>query len=144
MRRRIIQSDLLLPTQAEIDELFAFLPLFSALGYQPVREWHGGPTGKEKSLAPWPRYDDAVEAFMQVAAKECWSDPTYKSSVAAEMLNAQGRLQDASLSDIRSMLTFCIRGERFCDGHIASMISEGHVRRILERLVEITRSEPIP
>ena len=35
------------------------------------------------------------------------------------------------------MLTFCVRGERFCDGHWAAMIEGGQVRRLLERLKEI-------
>jgi hypothetical protein len=32
------------------------------------------------------------------------------------------------------MLTFCIRGERFCDGHVASVIESGKMKSILMRL----------
>jgi hypothetical protein len=35
------------------------------------------------------------------------------------------------------MLTYCVRGERFSEGHWGAMIEQGHVRRLLERLVEI-------
>ncbi|MFN8413162.1 MAG: DUF6508 domain-containing protein [Anaerolineales bacterium] len=35
------------------------------------------------------------------------------------------------------MLTFCVRGERFSDGHWGAMIEEGYIRRLLERLIEI-------
>jgi hypothetical protein len=35
------------------------------------------------------------------------------------------------------MLTFCVRGERFSEGHRAQMIEKGYIRRILERLTEI-------
>jgi hypothetical protein len=35
------------------------------------------------------------------------------------------------------MLTFCVRGERFSDGHWAAMIEKGYIRRVLERLNEI-------
>jgi hypothetical protein len=35
------------------------------------------------------------------------------------------------------MLTFCVRGERFSDGHWEEMIEKGYIRRILERLNEI-------
>ena len=39
------------------------------------------------------------------------------------------------------MLTFCVRGERFCDGHWAAMIEGGQVRRLLERLAELKAQE---
>ena len=32
------------------------------------------------------------------------------------------------------MLTFCVRGECFSDGHWAEMIEKGYIRRLLERL----------
>ena len=35
------------------------------------------------------------------------------------------------------MLTYFVRGERFCDGHWGRLIEGGHVRRILERLAEL-------
>ena len=35
------------------------------------------------------------------------------------------------------MLTYCVRGERFCDGFWGSAIESGKIRAILERLKEI-------
>ena len=32
------------------------------------------------------------------------------------------------------MLTFCVRGERFSDGHWAEMIEKGYIRQLLEQL----------
>ena len=127
-----------LPTQAEIDELLAFLPIFSDDSYQPVREWQGGPVGLTKSLSPWPEYDDAVGAFIESASKDCWSDRRSDSEKVSRMLNDEAGIHQASLAEIESMLTFCVRGERFCDGHVGAMISSGNVRRILERLAELT------
>ena len=132
--------DMPMPTQAEVDELLAFLPVFSAPEYEPVRQWHGGPAGKPQSLTPFPEYDDAVEAFIDAASKDCWKDRFYVSSGASRMLEEDGRIQGASLANIKSMLTFCVRGERFCDGHVGDIISKGYVMRILERLAEITKS----
>jgi hypothetical protein len=43
----------------------------------------------------------------------------------------------ASLTQIQSVLTFCVRGERFSDGHWGAMIEKGYIRRLLERLNEI-------
>jgi hypothetical protein len=53
------------------------------------------------------------------------------------MLKDETRLKTASLHEIKSMLTFCVRGERFSDGHWGEMIEKGYIRRILERLNEI-------
>lgn len=125
------------PTQADIDELLAFLPVFSAPDYAPVRQWHGGPAGEQKSLAPFPEYDDAVRAFIKVAHKDCWTDRTYDPSEVSLMLEEARGIDQAGLSDLQRMLTFCVRGERFCDGHIGHMIESGRLVQILERLKEI-------
>lgn len=93
---------------------------------------------------PWPEYDEGVEAFIRVASKECWSDRRYDSEKVSRMLNDKAGINQASLTDIKSMLTFCVRGERFCDGHVGAMISNGDVQRILGRLAEITRKPVDP
>jgi hypothetical protein len=38
---------------------------------------------------------------------------------------------------LKTMLTYCVRGESFCDGHMAAMIEKNKIRLILERLKEI-------
>ena len=53
------------------------------------------------------------------------------------MLKDESRVKTASLAEIKSMLTFCVRGERFSDGHWGEMIEKGYIRRVLERLNEI-------
>ena len=53
------------------------------------------------------------------------------------MLQDEERVKAASLEEIKSMLTFCVRGERFSSGHWGVMISQGYIRRLLERLQEI-------
>jgi len=53
------------------------------------------------------------------------------------MLKDEELIKAASLSQIKTMLTFCLRGERFSDGHWAQMIEEGCIQRLLERLNQI-------
>ena len=50
------------------------------------------------------------------------------------MLQSKQKITEASLQEIKFMLTFCLRGERFCDGHVASMIEAGKIASILKRL----------
>jgi len=55
------------------------------------------------------------------------------------MLQDENFIKTADLSQIKTMLTFCVRGEKFRDGHWAAMIERGHIRRLLERLAEINK-----
>ena len=61
----------------------------------------------------------------------------YVPEEAGRMLEDPALVRRASLDQVRTMLTYCVRGERFCDGHWAAMIEGWHVRRLLERLAEI-------
>ncbi len=40
----------------------------------------------------------------------------------------------APIKDIKTMLTYCVRGERFSDGHWAEMLRSGRIVAILKRL----------
>jgi hypothetical protein len=37
------------------------------------------------------------------------------------------------------MITCCVRGERFCDGHCGGLIEDGYIRRLLERLLRLAQ-----
>ncbi len=53
------------------------------------------------------------------------------------MLTTPGFVARATLDQVRTMLTFCERGERFSAGHWAAMIEEGHIRNLLTRLQQL-------
>ena len=53
------------------------------------------------------------------------------------MLDDEDAVRTADLDQIKIMLTFCARGERFCTGHWGDVIENGYVRRILQRLAAI-------
>jgi hypothetical protein len=46
-------------------------------------------------------------------------------------------VKNSSLDQIKTMLTYCVRGERFCDGHWQVMVEGGYIRSLLERLSEL-------
>jgi hypothetical protein len=127
-----------LPVYQEIQELVAFLPRLYAAGFEPVTKWNGGDKGTDGSYQlPWPDYNPVVEEFYRQVASECWLDYSYRPEEAARMLQDQEFIKSATLPQIKTILTFCLRGERFSDGHWADMIQQGHIRRILERLSQI-------
>ena len=126
-----------LPTLKEIDELTAFLPRLHADGFSPVIKWEGGKMKNGTIQMPYPNYDKVVTDFFHLAASECWLDYEYTQNEAAEMLRDENLVKTAPLEQIKTMLTFCLRGERFSDGHWGAMIEGGYIRHLLERLNEI-------
>lgn len=127
-----------LPTAADIQALLAYLPRLYAPGFEPVLRWHGGVKGADGVIhLPYPEYHPLVEAFYRQAAAPCWLDTGYKPEEAWKLLQDEELVRTADLNRIRAMLTYCVRGERFSDGHWGEMIQAGHIRRILERLGEL-------
>ncbi len=90
--------------------------------------------------APYPNYETVVTQFFLIAAKACWSDYAYNPTIAAKTLEDGSLVQDCSLNEIKSLLTYCVRGERFGEGFWGEMIKRGYIQLILERLVEIKKS----
>ncbi|MCJ7453189.1 MAG: DUF6508 domain-containing protein, partial [Steroidobacteraceae bacterium] len=126
------------PTQRDIDALVAFLPRLYADGVDPIRDWGGGEKQADGAyVMPWPEYEDVVKEFFEAAGQDCWIDFKYDPIEAGRMLEDEALVRRASLDDIKTMLTYCVRGERFSEGHWAAMIEAGHVRRLLERLEEL-------
>ena len=86
---------------------------------------------------PWPKYEKIVEEFFRVITREYWIDFNYPSKKPERMLEDHEFIKTADLEQIKTMLTFCARGEHFCDGGWGFMIEKGHIRRLLERLAEL-------
>jgi uncharacterized protein DUF6508 len=132
-------NDLAEPDQQDIDQLVAFLPKLYADGFVPlpemqISEWEDGSIS-----LPHARYDPLVEAFFHCASKECWCDHQYDPAATRALIEDPDYVADASLDQVRTMLTWCVRGERFCDGLWGSMVEDGTIKRLLERLREISK-----
>jgi hypothetical protein len=126
------------PTIVEINELIAFLPKLYADGLKPVDQWHGGkPDAAGIIQMPYPEYNQVVEEFFRTAGQDFWCDFGYDPTQAGQMIRDAGFVKNSSLDQIKTMLTFCVRGERFCDGHWGEMVESGNIRNILERLAEL-------
>ena len=121
--------------RAEIDQLLGFLPLFE----QPGRVFLAASGGDGK-----PVYVGDVQQFFELAAQPCWTDLDYDPAEAGRMLEDECLIDNASLYQIRSMLTYCVRGERFNPGHWDAVLRSGQVTGLLRRLAELRRStEPM-
>lgn len=115
-----------LPTLAEIREIVEFLPILYADGFTPIRQSN-----------PQFEYEPVVISFYMLCSGEHWIDYNYNPPEARRLFDNDDLIRNASLSQIKTMLTYCVRGERFCDGFWAGMIEGGYIRQLLERLMEI-------
>lgn len=131
-----------LPRTQEIDELTQFLPRLYKKDFRPIREWKGGEKIDNAITMPWPDYEQVVVEFIEAASRDCWCDYQYVPEEASEMLGNPARIERASVEEIKTMLTFCIRGERFCDGHVGAMIEEGKIEALLKRLMVLRDDIP--
>ena len=48
-------------------------------------------------------------------------------------------IHHADLAKVRRLLTYFVRGERFCDGHWVSMVEKGYLQALIDRLQIIIR-----
>jgi hypothetical protein len=104
-------------------------------GRKYVVRWAGGEETSDGAVTvPFPEYCDDVLAFFALAGQTCWSDFGYEPHQAHTMLNDDRFIGSCSLPDIKTLLTYCVRGERFCDGHWENVLELGHVVAILRRL----------
>lgn len=124
-------------TRQRIDELLSFLPSLDNPG--SATEWQGFDQKLEDGsfMVPYPNYPPAVEEFFALASQECWCDYLYDQDQAAEMVGNDAFISAASLAQIKTMITYCVRGERFCEGHWGVMVREGRIRAILHRLRQL-------
>jgi hypothetical protein len=122
-------------TRQEIDKLLHFRPLFDVPDRPFVESTGGGQdTGDGAITVRYPIYPQDVLEFYRLAGQPCWSDYHYRPREAARMLADEAFIRRATLAEVKTMLTYCVRGERFGDGHWAAMLESGKIVALLERL----------
>lgn len=130
-------------TVERIDDLLRFLPLFD----MQRRKFVEDPVADNKTVTdamhiPYPVYCTDVQEFFRLASQPWWRDREYLGSGAAERIRNDQAIAAATLDGIKSLLTYCVRGERFCDGFWDEMLGSGRIVLLPKRLKEIRASLP--
>ncbi len=89
---------------------------------------------------PYPSYDGRVRAGLQAALELVGTDFNYPDH---KDRRDPRRIEVASRDDLSTWVTFIMRGERFCDGHIGGYIENGLLLQILERIEAVTLQSPV-
>jgi hypothetical protein len=122
-------------TREKIEELLKFLPVLNTPGRQFVKQWAGGTRTESGAITlPHPVYADDVLEFFRLASQPCWSDYEYEPRTASRMVEDDSFIERATLEEVKTMLTYCVRGERFCDGYWEAVLRSGKITAILQRL----------
>lgn len=122
-----------LPTAAQIDALLAFREALERPGRSFCRAAETG---------PWPIYEPDVAAFFGAAGQPCWSDYDYVPAEQWALLGQPQAIAAADLEGLRSMLTCCVRAERFGDGAWCSLLERGVIQALLARLADLRSTLP--
>lgn len=122
----------------KIDELLSFLPVLSNNHNEYIdKSAYPERIGSNTIIFPFPIYQQYVYDFFRVASNEFWNDSNYLNNPIAEMIKDDSFISAASFGQVKSLLTYCCRGERFCDGFWDYMLKTGRIQLILERLAKL-------
>lgn len=121
-----------LVTQSDADRLLAFLTVFSEPDYEFIKE----------HISCHPIYTNAVMQFFGIVSMEPWIVDQYDPEQEQEHIETFGYIDKASIAELRLLLTYINRGERFCDGFWGSHIRNGNLVAILKRLGDLRETLP--
>jgi hypothetical protein len=129
-------------TREKIDELLEYLPILNQRR-DSEPEWRPSQKLADGTVTmPCARYSTEISEFFELASQPCWLDTQYDPEIAHIPLSDDAAIKRASLAEVKSMLTYCVRGERFCEGHWGQMIRDGRVQALLRRLSELRYELP--
>jgi len=123
-----------LPEPGDADAILAFLAPFEREGFVPST------LVDRPGVFPWDDKAPEVRLFLDAVYAHGFVRPFDWSSWGAQaraFFDDPERLSRADLCDVVRLLTYHVRQDRFCDGHLSEMIRCGHVAAILRRLARI-------
>ena len=82
------------------------------------------------------KYHPSVLTFFELVSQKHWKDYKYVDNFYEEMVGP-GKIEEASIDQLKTILTWCDRGERFVEGHWEDVIKNEIIKRVLLRLKEI-------
>lgn len=148
------------PAVEDVERILAFKPIFDSLSVRDFRAWQGGDKieleeGGEAIHVPWPQYHPVVHQWSEAVYETVfYIDPYHGQSPSnpnphsrfLDIGSARGSgpgafFEDSTLEDVRQYMAVCIRGEKFCDGHIAGEFERGIIQEAFAQLEYLGRDQ---
>jgi hypothetical protein len=82
-------------------------------------------------------YEEDVVAFFRLVGQPWWSASRYDPATASGLQDDDEFIQGCALDDVRTMLTFCVRMERFGDRLWEHVLETGRATALLRRLAAL-------
>ena len=120
-------------TKKEIKELTDFLPLLYDENIELSKSPKKGTTDLGGGFYV---HHPTVNAFFELAGQEHWKDYQYVDNFSEKMIEP-GKIEEASINQLKTIITWCDRVERFVEGHWEYVIKDEIIKRVLLRLKEI-------
>lgn len=95
-------------------------------------------------MFPTCRLSQEVYEFIDALHEFGWITPFNWGSwtdQAKRYVDDPEALSTADVETLQKLLTTHVRQDRFCDGHLLSMFTSGHMTAILRRIGEIARED---
>jgi len=122
------------PSHIAWAEVLQYLPIFDQPMFTP------GIWVEAEGTLPFFRYSRESVGFVEtlyssgVVFDFDW--PEWQAE-AERLVSDQEALAAADLSTLRKLLTTHVRKDRFCEGHLASVLESGHIASILRRITTL-------
>jgi len=121
---------------SRIGAILSFLDEFSRPEFEPGT-WSQAADG----FMPFYTPSESVEEFISSLYDHGWVRGDFNwtewRGEASRYLNEPELLASADVATIQKLFTTHVRQDRFCEGYIASMFKNGHIKAIIERLEAI-------
>jgi hypothetical protein len=132
-----------MPTTKQIDAVLPFLDRFTADGFS-VGTWNSPP-----GQIPYFDTSQSVTEFQHALNENGWVTPSFDwpewQKIAQEYVENPANVGSADAETIQKLFTTHVRKERFCEGHLAAMLENGHIVALLRRLSKIRHTlEQLP
>ena len=84
------------------------------------------------------KYHPSVLTFFELVSQEHWKDYKYVDNFSEKMIGP-GKIEEASINQLKTILTWCDRTERFFEGHWEYVIENDIIKRVLKRLIQLNK-----
>ncbi|HOT27193.1 MAG TPA: DUF6508 domain-containing protein [Candidatus Ozemobacteraceae bacterium] len=135
------------PSLQSIDEIIACLPCFEKSGSFTV-EWPPAEKFfKNMTNFPYPSFSHEFYLFLKLLHDSgfIFVFNWIKWEAGRNVFQKMPELIDvAGYETIRRMFTAHVRQDRFCEGHLARMLTEGVLARLVQRLAKLRQDNLLP